>query len=281
MAMYQVKDAGRNAVRFFDPAMQLEVETHAALEADLRSAVSHQQLQLHYQMQVNADNRPIGAEALVRWDHPVRGMISPSLFVPIAEESSLILEIGKWVMETAITQLGLWAKREDAKELTLAINVSANQFKQYDFVEQIATLLHTHKVMASRLKLELTESVVLNDVTDVITKMNALKAIGVRLSLDDFGTGYSSLAYLKRLPLDQIKIDQSFVRDIATDANDAVMVQTIIDLARNFRLNVIAEGVETEAQRIFLAQNGCLAYQGYLFGKPVPIENFEAALQQC
>jgi diguanylate cyclase (GGDEF)-like protein/PAS domain S-box-containing protein len=280
MAMYQVKESGRNAVRFFDPAMQLEVETHAALETDLRTALSNRQLQLHYQIQVNAEHIPIGAEALLRWEHPERGMIPPSVFIPIAEESSLILDIGNWVMETAIIQLGLWAKREDAKNLTLAVNVSANQFKQDDFVEQISSLLHTHHVGASRLKLELTESVVLSDLNDVVIKMQALKAIGVCLSLDDFGTGYSSLSYLKRLPLDQIKIDQSFVRDIATDANDAVMVQTIIDLARNFRLNVIAEGVETEAQRLFLAKHGCLAYQGYLFGKPGPIESFEAALQQ-
>jgi len=280
MAMYQVKDAGRNAVRFFDPAMQLEVETHAALEADLRNAVSHQQLQLHYQIQVNEDHNPIGAEALVRWNHPVRGLISPGLFIPIAEESSLILQIGNWVMETAIIQLGLWEKKDEAKQLSLAVNVSANQFKQHDFVEQVASLLRIHQVAASRLKLELTESVVLSDVTDVITKMHALKALGVSLSLDDFGTGYSSLSYLKRLPLDQIKIDQGFVRDIATDPNDAVMVQTIIDLARNFRLNAIAEGVETEAQRSFLARHGCAAYQGYLFGKPVSIEDFEASLQR-
>lgn len=280
MAMYQVKDSGRNAVRFFDPAMQIAVETHAALEADLRHAIPNKQLQLYYQIQIDSENRPLGAEALVRWTHPKRGMVSPMQFIPIAEESSLILDIGDWVLETACRQLGVWAKNEQAQKLILAVNVSAKQFKQHDFVEKVDSMLRTYDIEPSRLKLELTESVVLNDVTDVVAKMHSLKALGVRLSLDDFGTGYSSLSYLKRLPLDQLKIDQSFVRDIATDPNDAVMVQTIIDLAKNFRLNVIAEGVETPAQLDFLRKNGCLAYQGYLFSKPVPITQFEALLNQ-
>jgi diguanylate cyclase (GGDEF)-like protein/PAS domain S-box-containing protein len=280
MAMYQAKDSGRNAVRFFDLDMQRAVETRAALEADLRHAVSDQQLHLHYQIQVDNDRLPIGAEALVRWIHPVRGMVSPSQFIPIAEESSLILDIGGWVLDTACRQLSVWAKRDQTRDLTIAVNVSAQQFKQHDFVEKIATVIRIYNIEASNLKLELTESVVLNDVTDVVAKMHALKALGVGLSLDDFGTGYSSLSYLKLLPLDQIKIDQSFVRDIATDPNDAVMVQTIIDLAKNFRLNVIAEGVETEVQRAFLSQHGCMAYQGYFFSKPVPIEQFELLLKQ-
>jgi diguanylate cyclase (GGDEF)-like protein/PAS domain S-box-containing protein len=278
MAMYQVKDAGRNAVRFFDPAMQLAVETRAALEADLRHAVPGLQLQLHYQIQVDSEHHTIGAEALVRWTHPIRGMVPPMQFIPIAEESSLILDIGGWVLDTACRQLGVWSQSAQTRHMTLAVNVSAQQFKQHDFVEQIATVLRIHEIEAPRLKLELTESVVLKDMTDVITKMHALKALGVSLSMDDFGTGYSSLSYLKQLPLDQIKIDQSFVRDIATDPNDAVMVQTIIDLAKNFRLNVIAEGVETQAQLDFLKQNGCMAYQGYLFSKPVPIEALEKLL---
>jgi diguanylate cyclase (GGDEF)-like protein len=278
MAMYQVKDSGRNAVRFFDPAMQIAVETHAALEADLRHAIPNQQLQLYYQIQIDSENRPLGAEALVRWIHPKRGMVSPMQFIPIAEESSLILDIGEWVLETACRQLSAWAENEQAQKLILAVNVSAKQFKQHDFVEKIDSMLRTYDIEPSRLKLELTESVVLNDVTDVVAKMHSLKALGVRLSLDDFGTGYSSLSYLKRLPLDQLKIDQSFVRDIASDPNDAVMVQTIIVLAKNFRLNVIAEGVETQAQLDFLRENGCMAYQGYLFSKPVPIEEFDALL---
>ncbi|MEI7842264.1 MAG: EAL domain-containing protein [Gallionellaceae bacterium] len=278
MAMYQAKDSGRNAVRFFDPIMQMEVENRAALEADLRHAISDQQLYLYYQIQVDGERRPLGAEALLRWIHPVRGMVSPVEFIPIAEESALILEIGGWVLDNACQQLQLWSHSEAARELTLAVNVSAQQFKQHDFVERVSAAIRFYQIPASRLKLELTESVVLNDVVDVVTKMHALKALGVSLSMDDFGTGYSSLSYLKQLPLDQIKIDQSFVRDIATDPNDAVMVQTMIDLAQNFRLNVIAEGVETEAQLDFLKANGCMAYQGYFFSKPLPIKQFEALL---
>jgi diguanylate cyclase (GGDEF)-like protein/PAS domain S-box-containing protein len=280
MAMYQAKESGRNAVRFFSPAMQLAVETHAALEADLRHAVTNHQLHLHYQIQVDYDGHALGAEALIRWIHPTRGMVSPAQFIPIAEETSLILEIGNWVLDTACRQLSLWKQREMTRELTIAVNVSAQQFKQHDFVATIATALRIHNIEAAQLKLELTESVVLNDVKDVVAKMHALKALGVGLSLDDFGTGYSSLSYLKQLPLDQIKIDQSFVRDIATDPNDAVMVQTIIDLAKNFRLNVIAEGVETDIQLGFLRAHGCMAYQGYFFSKPVAIDQLEALLKK-
>jgi EAL domain-containing protein (putative c-di-GMP-specific phosphodiesterase class I) len=274
MAMYQAKDSGRNAVRFFDPVMQQSVETRAALEADLRRAVPDQQLELYYQLQTDNEHRPLGAEALVRWIHPKRGMVSPAQFIPIAEESSLILELGGWVLETACRQLAEWANDDKTSELILAVNVSSQQFRQPDFVEIVATLLRTHAVNASRLKLELTESVVLADVTDVVAKMHQLKALGVRLSLDDFGTGYSSLSYLKNLPLDQIKIDQSFVRDITSDPNDAMLVITIIDMAQNFHLNVIAEGVETEAQLSFLKQHNCMAYQGYYFSRPVPIGAF-------
>jgi EAL domain-containing protein (putative c-di-GMP-specific phosphodiesterase class I) len=277
--MYQAKDAGRNALRFFNPAMQFAVEAHAALESDLRHAVPEKQLHLYYQIQVDSDQRPLGAEALVRWIHPKQGMISPMQFIPVAEESSLILDIGNWVLNTACQQLAVWAGTEQTRYLTLAVNVSAQQFRQPDFVEKIASVLSHHNVDASSLKLELTESVVLSDVSDVITKMYSLKTLGVKLSMDDFGTGYSSLSYLKQLPIDQIKIDQSFVRDITTDPNDAVMVKTIIDLAKNFRLNVIAEGVETESQLAFLKLHGCLTYQGYLFSKPVPIEQFEELLK--
>ncbi|MEC5217347.1 diguanylate cyclase (GGDEF)-like protein/PAS domain S-box-containing protein [Actimicrobium sp. GrIS 1.19] len=281
IAMYKSKDAGRNAVRFFNPAMQLAVEVHAALEADLRHAVPDGQLQLYYQIQVDSDQRALGAEALVRWLHPKRGMVPPMQFIPVAEESSLILDIGGWVLETACRQLVTWAGHAATRDLTLAVNVSAQQFRQADFVETLAAMLRRHGTVAARLKLELTESVVLNDVNDVVSKMYALKGLGVKLSMDDFGTGYSSLAYLKQLPLDQIKIDQSFVRDITTDPNDAVMVKTIIDLAKNFRLHVIAEGVETESQLAFLQLHGCMAYQGYLFSRPVPIAQFEALLKQA
>ena len=278
IAMYKAKDAGRNTVRFFNPAMQLAVETHAAMEADLRHAISAGQLQLYYQLQVDSDQRALGAEALIRWLHPGRGMVSPMQFIPIAEESSLIFDIGAWVLEEACSQLAAWAEAEKSRNLTMAVNVSAQQFRQADFVDMVAGTLARHRVDASQLKLELTESVVLDDISDVVSKMYALKALGVKLSMDDFGTGYSSLAYLKQLPLDQIKIDQSFVRDITTDPNDAVMVKTIIDMATNFRLHVIAEGVETESQLAFLKRHGCMAYQGYLFSRPLPIAAFEQLL---
>ena len=279
IAMYKAKDMGRNAWCFFNPAMQLEVETHAALETDLRRAVGDNQLRLFYQAQVDNDLRIIGAEALLRWNHPQRGMVSPMQFIPIAEESSLIIEIGNWVLRTACLQLAAWQAHESTCRLSLAVNVSARQFRQIDFVSNLAAILRKHEVPAALLKLELTESVVLNDVSDVTDKMYALKGLGVTLSMDDFGTGYSSLSYLKQLPLDQIKIDQSFVRDITTDPNDAVMIKTIIDLAKNFRLNVIAEGVETDSQFRFLKEHGCLLYQGYLFSRPLAIDEFEKLLQ--
>ncbi len=205
-------------------------------------------------------------------------MVSPAQFIPIAEESSLILDIGYWVIETACQQLAEWEQLEQARYLILAINVSAHQFRMADFVERLEEAITRNGIVPNRLKLELTESVVLGDVADVVGKMHSLKALGVRLSLDDFGTGYSSLSYLKQLPIDQVKIDQSFVRDIITDPNTAVMVKTIIDMAHNFRLNVIAEGVETEAQLAILKQHGCMAYQGYLFSKPVPVEEFNTML---
>ncbi len=278
MAMYQAKNSGRNTIRFFDPQMQHAVEIRAALESDLRFAVSAQQLRLYYQIQMDVDNRPIGVEALVRWMHPVRGIVLPMQFIPVAEESSLIQEIGHWVLDKACQQIALWGKNEQTRNLSIAVNVSAHQFGLENFVEIVAALVRAHRIEPSRLKLELTESVILNDVADIVTKMHALKALDIGLSLDDFGTGYSSLSYLKQLPLDQLKIDQSFVRDITTDPNDAVMVQTIIGMAKNFGLNVIAEGVETESQLKFLKQNGCMAYQGYFFGKPLPIEEFEKFL---
>ncbi len=280
MAMYQTKEAGGNAFRFFDPVMQIAVETRATLEADLRHALPDKQLHLFYQIQLTSELTPLGAEALIRWNHPVRGWVAPMQFIPIAEESSLIIDIGRWVLETACKQLARWSRSEQTKSLILAVNVSAQQFKRHDFVDEIMTLVNTHQINPHLLKLELTESVILNDVADVTTKMHALKAIGIKLSLDDFGTGYSSLSYLKQLPLDQIKIDQGFVRNIMIDTNDAVMVQTIIGLAKNFQMNVVAEGVETEAQLNFLRENSCPGYQGYLFGKPAPIEEFEAALQR-
>lgn len=280
IAMYQAKESGRDAVSFFDPGMQAALEAHTAMEADLRQALTGKQFRLYYQAQVDETGRILGAEALVRWIHPQRGMIPPLQFIPVAEESSLIVDIGRWVLERACQQLDLWGRDEQKCKLTLAVNVSARQFKANDFVPKVASAIKAYRIHPSRLKLELTESMVLNDLADIVAKMHALKALGVGLSMDDFGTGYSSLSYLKQLPLDQLKIDRSFINDIVTDPNDAVMVQAIIGMAHNFRLSVIAEGVETGAQLAFLKQHGCRAYQGYLFSKPVPVEEFEALLEK-
>ncbi|MBI5438715.1 MAG: EAL domain-containing protein [Nitrosomonadales bacterium] len=281
IAMYQAKGAGRNTLRFFDPKMQSVLEARAAIESDLRGALTERQFRLYYQAQVDDTGRIIGAEALVRWIHPQRGMIPPVQFIPIAEESQLILDIGHWVLEAACRQLASWGNDGQKRGLVLAVNVSARQFKLKDFVDKVAAVVRGHGVNPAYLKLELTESVVLDDMADIVAKMHALKALGIGLSLDDFGTGYSSLSYLKQLPLDQLKIDRSFVNDIATDPGDAIMVQTIIDMAHNFRFDVIAEGVETEAQLDFLKLHGCNAYQGYLLSKPVPVEEFEALLGEA
>ena len=278
MAMYQAKESGRNAVRFFDPVMQHNVATRAALENDLHNAVMLNQLYLYYQVQVDNEDRPVGAEALLRWFHPEQGLVLPEQFISIAEESTLILGIGHWVLDQACRQLGLWSHDERMRELTLAVNVSAKQFAQPNFVDQIAETLKTHGVTPAKLKLELTESMVLNDKHGTIFKMHALKKLGIKLSMDDFGTGYSSLSYLKELPLDQLKIDKSFVQSITREGSDALLVQTIIDLANNFRMNVIAEGVETEAQLAFLKHHDCMGYQGFLFSKALPIGEFEKML---
>ena len=274
-AMYQAKAAGRNTQRFFDPDMQAEVAARAALENDLREAVRRNQFILHYQPQVDHGGRIIGAEVLVRWHHPERGMVSPADFISLAEMTGLILPIGHWVLETACNQLVAWAAQPELAHLTLAVNVSARQFLRADYVEQVEAVLSRSGTRPERLKLELTESLLLHNVEEIIEKMEALKARGISFSLDDFGTGYSSLSYLKRLPLDQFKIDQSFVRDVLTDPNDATIARTIVALGQSMGLVVIAEGVETHAQREFLAANGCYLYQGYYFGKPAPVEVFE------
>ena len=278
MAMYRAKDAGRNAIRFFDPAMQTAIEMRAALESDLHAALNLGQFKLFYQVQVNANDRPQGAEVLLRWIHPERGLVSPAQFIPLAEETGLILPIGAWVLDTACAQIKQWKDQIPFRNLTLAVNVSAKQFRQPDFVEQVQSAIARHAISPTSLKLELTESLVLDNVEDTIVKMKALKDIGVSFSMDDFGTGYSSLSYLKRLPLDQLKIDQSFVRDLATDHGDMVMVMTIVDLGMNFELDVIAEGVETEAQFKLLHRYGCASFQGYLFSKPIPVDQFEALI---
>ena len=280
IAMYQAKKAGRNTLRFFDQKMQDVINTRVALENELRQALGHRQFQLYYQIQVDSLRHPLGAEALIRWIHPERGFVSPQEFIPLSEETGLILPIGLWVLESTCAQLKVWSRDEQMHKLVLAVNISARQFHQSDFVEQLKAVIARHAINPSLLKLELTESMLLENTEDTIATMNALKALGVQLSLDDFGTGYSSLQYLKLLPLNQIKIDQSFVRDIATDPNDAAIVQTIIAMTEALGLEVIAEGVETEAQREFLDLRGCQAYQGYLFGEPMPIEQFETAIRQ-
>jgi EAL domain-containing protein (putative c-di-GMP-specific phosphodiesterase class I) len=279
-AMYQAKTAGRNAVRFYDPALQVALEARADMEAELRLALEERQFELYYQVQVDSRRRPLGAEALLRWHHPERGMVAPGLFIPLAEETGLIVPIGSWVLQTACAQLKAWASDELTRDLKLAVNVSVRQFRQPDFVAQVRRVVLESGVRPSHLKLELTESMVLENVDDTIAKMRELKLLGVSFSMDDFGTGYSSLQYLKQLPLDQIKIDQSFVRDIESSGNDATIVQTIIAMGGSMGLDVIAEGVETEAQREFLDEHGCYAFQGYLFGKPVPFAQFEAALRK-
>ena len=275
LAMYKAKEAGRNALRFFDQEMELAVMKRAALEIDLRTALAEQQFLLYYQAQVLSDGRITGAEVLVRWQHPQRGMVSPADFIPLAEDSGLILPLGQWVLTTACQQLAAWASQPLLAHLTVAVNVSVCQFRQPDFVARVLTTLEQTGANPQCLNLELTESLLVANVEDVIEKMRALKARGVSFSLDDFGTGYSSLSYLKRLPLDQLKIDQSFVRDVLTDPNDASIARTIITLAQSLSLGVIAEGVETPEQRDFLAHAGCHAYQGYFFSRPLPVENFE------
>ncbi|TRZ65276.1 MAG: EAL domain-containing protein [Rhodocyclaceae bacterium] len=280
LAMYKSKAAGRNVVRFFDPALEVAVKEHAALEADLRRAIDEKQLLLHYQAQIVGENRLTGAEVLVRWQHPQRGMVSPAEFIPIAEETGLILPLGNWVLQTACSQLTVWAARPEMAHLTVAVNVSAHQFRQHDFVDQVLAVLDETGANPQRLKLELTESLLISNMEEVIEKMFALKAKGVGFSLDDFGTGYSSLSYLKRLPLDQLKIDYSFVRDVLTDPNDAAIAKTIIALAQSLGLGVIAEGVETATQRDFLAGSGCHAFQGYFFSRPLALEMFEEFAQR-
>jgi diguanylate cyclase (GGDEF)-like protein len=275
LAMYQAKAAGRNKVCFFDPAMQAEMEYRTKLEKDLRSSLRLQQLVLYYQMQVDESGRILGAEALIRWQHPERGLVPPAQFIPLAEEIGMILPIGDWVIEQACMQLKRWEMDPALRELQLAVNVSPRQLSQPYFVEQVKDVLEKTGIRASRLKLELTESFILEDIEEAIERMQELRGVGVRFALDDFGTGYSSLAYLTRLPLDQLKIDQSFVRDIANNKNSLVMVRTIINIANNFGLQVIAEGVETDRQLAILGQYGCNKFQGYLFGKPVPIQEFE------
>jgi diguanylate cyclase (GGDEF)-like protein/PAS domain S-box-containing protein len=273
LAMYQAKAAGRNTLRFFDPDMQAAASARAALESDLRQSMLRRELLLYYQPVVDEQSRVTGVEALLRWQHPQRGMVLPGEFIGLAEQSGLILGLGQWVLESACAQLVGWNTSPLTRSLSIAVNVSARQFRHPEFARQILTLLRQTGANPYRLKLELTESLLLSDIGDAIHKMTELRSIGVSFALDDFGTGYSSLSYLKRLPLDQLKIDQSFVRDVLTDPNDAAIARTILTLARSLDLAVVAEGVETPGQRDFLHKNGCKAFQGYLFGRPGPIDS--------
>ncbi|KQV82651.1 diguanylate cyclase [Massilia sp. Root351] len=280
IAMYQAKQAGRNGIRFFDQSMQDSISDRVRLENELRHAIDTQQFELYYQLQVNRLHQPVGAEALIRWRQPDGSTVSPARFIPLAEETGMILQLGQWVLESACAQLRAWRSEPAMAALTLAVNVSARQFHQSDFCEQVCSAVQRYGIDPGLLKLELTEGVLLDNTDDTIASMQALRRLGVRFSLDDFGTGYSSLQYLKRLPLDQLKIDQSFVRDLVNDGNDQAIVLTIIAMARSLNLDVIAEGVETDGQCALLGQLGCQSYQGYLFSKPVPAAALARLVQQ-
>lgn len=280
LAMYQAKAAGRNTLRFFDVSMQTSLENWVAMEFDLRDGLQGgEELVLYFQPTVAANGELTGAEALVRWQQPNRGLVMPEDFIALAESTGLIIPLGRWVMNMACEQLARWAEKPQTAQLSLAVNVSARELREANFVPQVLKCLKQWAVPANRLRIELTESVLAHHVDDIIVKMNALKAHGVGFSLDDFGTGYSSLSYLKLLPLDLLKIDRSFVRDVLNDPNDAAIARTTVALGTSLGLSVVAEGVETTAQRDFLASIGCHAYQGFLFGDPVPIDQFEASLK--
>jgi diguanylate cyclase (GGDEF)-like protein/PAS domain S-box-containing protein len=274
-AMHQAKDAGRNAVRFFDRQLQLAINQRSAMETELRLSIDKRQFTLHYQAQVNTERRVTGAEALIRWNHPHRGMLLPGEFITLAEDADLILPMGNWVLETACRQLALWSTQPETADLTLAVNVSMRQLRHANFLEQVVEILKVTGANPSRLKMEITEGQLLDDSENTIAKMVQLKVLGIGFSLDDFGTGYSSLTHLTGLPLDQVKIDQTLVRHLLTDPDQAALAQAVLSLGYSLGLSVIAEGVETQGQLDFLAENGCTAYQGYFFGRPVPIDELK------
>jgi diguanylate cyclase (GGDEF)-like protein len=279
LAMYQAKSLGRNTVCFFDPGMQDTVSANATVSSDLRVALREQQFVVYYQPQVDRVGVIKGVEALVRWQHPERGLVTPIEFIPVAEDTGLILPLGQWVLETACEQLAAWANRPQTASLSIAVNVSVRQFRHPDFVDMVMAAIQRTGIRPHRLKLELTESLLADRMEITIDKMGMLKALGVTLSLDDFGVGYSSLSVLKRLPLDQLKIDKGFVADVLTDPNDAAISRAIIALAQSLSLQVVAEGVETQEQRDFLAYQGCDQFQGHLFSRPLPIEALDAMLE--
>jgi len=280
IALYEAKNAGRDKLCFFDPVMQQAMDQRSQMEAELGQVIALGQLRLYYQPQVDARRRVIGVEALLRWQHPQRGLVPPDEFIPLAEDTGLILPIGHWVLETACAQIKAWEANVHACEVQVAVNVSARQFRQVGFVEQVRSVLAASEINPARLKLELTESMLLTDIQDTVVKMQALKQLGVRFSMDDFGVGYSSLSYLAQLPLDQIKIDKAFVCNLPGVAKDATIARAIITMGLGLDMSVIAEGVETESQREFLAAHGCHEYQGYLFSRPLPIEALDEFLLQ-
>jgi predicted signal transduction protein with EAL and GGDEF domain len=278
IAMYQSKKAGRNTLRFFEPQMQEAINTRAAMEMELHKALENRQFHLHYQIQVDNTRRPMGAEVLIRWMHPERGLVLPAEFIPLAETTGQIVSIGSWALQTACAQINEWQKNAATRNFVLAVNISAKQFMHADFASQVQAVVRQYGINPKLLKLELTESMLFENIELIIGTMSSLKKFGIQFSLDDFGTGYSSLQYLKLLPLDQLKIDQSFVRNIAIDGSDQTIVRTIISMANNLGLDIIAEGVETEEQQQILFGKGCNHYQGYLYGKPVPIKQFDGLL---
>lgn len=279
MAMYRAKAAGRNAIRFYDPEMQTTIAAKMVLETGLRESIKDKLFTLYYQPQVDMADRIVGAEALVRWTHPAHRQVPPAVFIPVAEETGLILQLGEWVLETACAHLAQWAADGATAHLTLAVNVSAHQFRHRDFVGNVLQAVRVSGANPDQLKLELTETALIHDIDDAVSKISSLKEHGIRFALDDFGTGYSSLSYLRFLPLEQLKIDRSFISRIPGNANDVAVVEAIIAMGHKLGLSVIAEGVETEQQRAFLAGQGCNAYQGYLFAKPLSLEEFTEFLR--
>jgi len=278
--MYHAKESGRNTFCFYDPALEIALTSKMQMEKDLRLALQEQQFFLHYQSQVNQDGRILGCEVLLRWQHPQHGLVSPLDFIPTAEATGQMIPIGLWVVEQACQRLVSWGTQPELAALTISVNVSALQFRQVSFLDDVLLILKHTGADPRKLKLELTESLLVSDVEEVIVKMQRMKFHGIGLSLDDFGTGYSSFSYLKRLPIEQLKIDQSFVRDMLSNTDDASIVKTIIDLTKNLRLNVIAEGVENVRQRDLLQLSGCHNYQGYFFSKPLPLDQFEALVSR-
>ncbi|SCA57947.1 Diguanylate cyclase/phosphodiesterase with PAS/PAC sensor(S) (fragment) [Candidatus Terasakiella magnetica] len=278
IAMYESKNSGRNTFHFFDPEMQLAIANRAALESELHRAINREQFELYYQAQVNSKGQTVGAEALIRWHHPERGLTSPLEFIPLAEETGLILPIGKWVLEKACAQIELWQKKASTKDLVLSVNVSAHQFHQVEFLSHLKMCLQEYDINPNLLQLELTESISLNHLDEVISKLSILKEMGVECSIDDFGTGFSSLSYLAQLPFTKLKIDKSFVDNIGNRSADNSLVEVIVGIASHMRMEVIAEGVEEEIQERFLLDQNCHMLQGYLFGRPVPIKEFDAML---